>query len=106
MKPHSIGSKIYSVVETSVLFLAILTTVLLGLVTLSLPIVYPLQWQPTPPIAEGRGGGNVVLGDLDQDGDLDAVVGNGVWINEGRGWFKATGQRLEFHGLPVVASPN
>lgn len=40
----------------------------------------------------------VVLGDIDGDGSLDAVVGDRefaeVWLNDGRGRFSATGQRL------------
>lgn len=42
---------------------------------------------------------HVATGDLDGDGDLDAVTGNWdvpneVWLNDGSGWFTDSGQRL------------
>ncbi len=46
----------------------------------------------------------VVLGDLDGDGDLDAVFANpmknpaGVWLNDGGGTFVNTGQQLTKYG--------
>ena len=45
----------------------------------------------------GSGGRAVELGDLDGDGDLDAVVGsrsNQVWINDGTGTFEPSHHRL------------
>ena len=39
--------------------------------------------------------GNVVLGDADGDGDLDAFVGSGparIWLNDGGGEFTVSGQ--------------
>jgi hypothetical protein len=42
----------------------------------------------------------IALADLDGGGDLDALVGNQgadeVWLNDGRGFFTDSGQRLKF----------
>lgn len=50
---------------------------------------------------------DVVLADVDGDGDIDAVVGNNddsgnrVWLNDGRGFFGMPAQTLE--GTPTVS---
>jgi len=65
------------------------------------------HWQTAEAEAILRGG--MALGDLDGDGDLDAVVANGfqstshptrVWVNDGTGRFADSGQTL---GLTVSA---
>ena len=51
----------------------------------------------------------VALGDLDGDGDLDAVMahaaltGSHIWLNDGRGCFTSSGQALtpQGHGVGV-----
>ena len=40
----------------------------------------------------GYGGGNVVFGDLDADGDLDAMTGNELWRNDGNMVFNPAGR--------------
>jgi len=50
----------------------------------------------------------VALGDVDGDGDLDAVVinediGGVVWLNDGRGQFTDSGQRLSVGSTVLVA---
>jgi len=47
----------------------------------------------------GPGARNVIaLGDLDGDNDLDAFVGNQVWLNDGLGYFSDSGQNLNLEG--------
>jgi hypothetical protein len=49
------------------------------------------------------------LGDLDGDGDLDAVVGGAitaVWLNDGTGTFTETGQILPGSVIPAVGDLN
>jgi len=44
----------------------------------------------------GVSGGRVSLGDVDDDGDLDALIATGsrVWLNDGSGFFTDSGQSL------------
>ena len=44
-------------------------------------------------LGEGR---LLATGDLDNDGDFDAVTSDSVWLNDGRGRFASTGQNLGF----------
>ncbi|MEM7586072.1 MAG: FG-GAP-like repeat-containing protein [Acidobacteriota bacterium] len=57
----------------------------------------------TPQALDGGLGAAVALGDIDGDGDVDALVGRGfsgalepdqVWLNDGSGTFSDSGQRL------------
>lgn len=63
---------------------------------------------PGPEVLEGAATFQVGLGDLDGDGDLDAVFANmesysQVWLNDGHGNLSATAQRLtdQGHGVGI-----
>jgi hypothetical protein len=45
-------------------------------------------------LADTLDSGFIALGDLDGDGDLDSVMGNFVWLNDGTGVFTDSGQSL------------
>ncbi|MBN1584674.1 MAG: VCBS repeat-containing protein [Anaerolineae bacterium] len=63
--------------------------------------------EPSPQQFDARGTFQAGLGDLDRDGDLDAVFANPqrhnseVWLNDGRGTFVDTGQQLTQYGHGV-----
>jgi putative intracellular protease/amidase len=66
-----------------------------------------LSLEKSPQEFDARGTFQVGLGDLDGDGDLDAVFANPqrhnseVWLNDGRGTFTDTGQQLTQYGHGV-----
>jgi hypothetical protein len=49
----------------------------------------------------------IMLGDLDQDDDLDALLSSGdtveVWVNDGRGAFELSAQRIDLTRYSAVA---
>lgn len=87
------------------LLMGIVTTLLLGLFNLALVVLHGQVFRvlDTPDEPRFR---VVALGDVDGDGDLDALLGtqevNKIWLNDGQGNFQWNGQRLGVAGDHVA----
>ena len=97
MNDSSRRAQIANALETAMLTFAVLATSLVGVLNLTLAVMQPYLYQ-TRTASHESNRRVIALGDVDGDGDLDALVSHRrvirIWLNDGQATFQESGQLL------------
>lgn len=107
MNRRSVVAALLPQIDSAILVAALLATIFLAMLNLALVPIGPKLFRAST-VTAYPGCPEVVLDDIDGDGDLDVLVGGGLWLNDGDGKFCAFGHEqgaMDRYEAPSPKSP-